>query len=104
MQRYWVDYEGPLRRWRAAEREVQRKRARDPLRGDELERERRRQRELERERDLELRQREAKRLIRRLRKQLALLKNVITRDILLTKNLHSLCEHLRFNLGDRSDC
>ena len=38
----------------------------------------------------------------RLRKQLALLKDVITRDILLTKNLHSLCEYLRFNLTDRS--
>ena len=35
----------------------------------------------------------------RLRKQLALdMKAVIMRDVLLTKNLHSLCEYLRFNL------
>ena len=64
----------------------------------ELERE---QREWKRERVQE-REREAKRLRRRLRKQLALLKDVITRDILLTKNLHSLCEYLRFYLRDRS--
>ena len=68
----------------------------------ELERERR---ELERERQEHQREREreheAKRLRCCLRKQLALLKDVITRDVLLTKNLHSLCEYLWLNLLKR---
>ena len=55
--------------------------------------------EQERERE---REREAKWLRCRLRKQLALLKDVITRDVLLMKNLHSLREYLRFNLRERS--
>ena len=39
---------------------------------------------------------------RRLRKQLTLVKDVITRDVFLTKNLHSFGEYLRFNPRDRS--
>ena len=64
------------------------------------ERERERQ-ERERERQEYEREQERKRLRRCLRKQLelALLKDVITRDILLTKNLHSLCEYLCFKRG-----
>jgi hypothetical protein len=69
----------------------------EPGRGEEWGREREREREWERERE-----REAKQLRRRLRKQLTLLKDVITRDVLLTKNLHSLREYLRFNLRDWS--
>ena len=42
------------------------------------------------EQELERQRREAKKLRRRLRKQLTLLKDVITRDVLLTKNSHSL--------------
>jgi hypothetical protein len=53
--------------------------------------ERKRRQEHERQR------REANQLRRRLRKQLTLLKDVITRDVLLTKNLHSLREYLQLN-------
>jgi len=56
-----------------------------------------RERERERERELNRQRLEAEQLRRRLRKQLTLLKDVITRDVLLTKNLHSLCEYLLLN-------
>lgn len=56
-----------------------------------------RQRERERQRQRELKRLEAEQLRRRLRKQLTRLKDVITRDVHLTKNLHSLCKYLRLN-------
>ena len=67
-------------------------------RQQELEREQERQRQEE----LERQRREAKQLRRRLRKQLTLLKDVITRDVLLMKNLHSLCKYLLLNLKSSS--
>ena len=53
--------------------------------------------EHERQQEVERQRREAKRLRRRLRKQLTLLKDVITRDVFLTKNLHSLRKYPRLN-------
>jgi hypothetical protein len=84
------------------EREREREREQREREREQREREREREQERERERARERARELAKQLRRRLRKQLTLLKDVITRDILLTKNLHSLREYLRFNLRDWS--
>jgi len=66
-------------------------------RGQRQEHDRQRERASDRQRERDRRQRGINQTRQRLRKQLTLLKDIMTRDVLLTRNFHLLCKYLRLN-------
>ena len=93
------------REWERERQEWEREWRREREREQEREREREQQREQQRLREEQERLWELERQAKQFRRLLALLKvlkGVVTGEVLLRKNLHSLCEYLRFNLSDRS--